>query len=112
VYNVSTSDTLTLVCPIVRDNTGEGYAEISVVVRNPAAEVVSIWCTAESRYYTGGLYREDDRYLSTASGTTWVRLTFEPKPAPDLGFYQIVCRFPRHSGDWAPGIASYDVTEP
>ena len=112
VYNVSTSEPLTLVCPVVRDNTVDGYAEFSVVVRNSAAELVSIWCTAESRYSSGGLYREDDRYLSTASGTSWERLTFQAKPAPERGFYQIVCRLPRHSGDYAPGIASYEVTEP
>jgi hypothetical protein len=109
VYNVSATKTLTLVCPVVRDNTGDEWLAISVVARNPAE--ANIWCTAESRYSTTSLFKEDHRYLAV-NGTTWTTLNFTAKPAPDNGFYQIICRLPKHVASYAPGIASYSVTEP
>jgi hypothetical protein len=110
VYNVSTTETLTLVCPVVRDNTADAWVAISVVARNPGDAGV-IWCTAESRYSSSTLYKKDDRYLGEG-GTSWITVPFEAKPAPASGFYQIICRLPRHSKQYAPGIASYSVTEP
>ncbi len=111
VYNTSTTDSLWLICPIVRDSTIDPWLELSVVARNSADEDVSIWCIAESRTASGALDREDNRYLSTASGTSWETLSFEPGPSADYAFYQIRCGLPRHSGQFAPGIASYSVVE-
>jgi hypothetical protein len=114
VYNTSPTDQLILVCPIVRDSTVDGYPDISVVVRNPVdAEPGAddeIACKAEIRYNNAALYREDFQFLGP-NGTDWEVLSFTAQPAPDFGFYQLVCKLPKSTGSFAPGIASYSVVE-
>ncbi len=116
VYNTSPTDQLILVCPIVRDNTVDGYPDISVVVRNSVDDGPGdnpderIVCKAEYRYKNTAFFREDYKYLRP-NGTNWEVLPFNRMPAPEAGFYQLICKLPKSTGSYAPGIASYSVGE-
>lgn len=125
VYNISTTSELSVVCPIVRDNTPQGGNPTSVVVRaidrNPAVGVLNaVRCSLKSRENHGGLFAQTNSSSdATDEGGGFV---LEPVRSHDnfggfeWGYLHMQCILPRAVIDSSgikrsSSIVAYEVRE-
>jgi hypothetical protein len=116
VLNYSSSP-VTVVCPIVRDNTTAKWYSVAVVVadRSTAADVS---CTAVSAQHDGlyGGFNPETKKTTGADFDWWVSrtLVFAPQSQErDNGTYFVRCTIPGKQQGWDPsGIYSYRTDEP
>ena len=104
-----TSETRSVVCPIVRDNLIEPWLRVVVHVRDRHS-TQDITCIARAREAdgTGGA----DQSMQT-SGEGFEVLSVGDLSAPDFGPYVLVCQLPPMEEVNQPSyISSYRVTEP
>jgi hypothetical protein len=103
------TDTRSVVCPIVRDNLNAAASWIEIEVRD-RHDTRDIQCTARSMPADGsaGGWQQT---LST-TGTGFQTLTFTPVSAPPWGAYVITCSLPGMINNVPSYIATYRVLEP
>lgn len=110
---------MTLVCPIVRDNTtntsGWDSVEVGYFDKHSAA---AIQCTAHSRDFSGVAGWTQQGLSVDTPGTSWAKtnMIFDSMMAfsENGGYYYVLCVLPPMQGGGAPpsGIAYYRVQEP
>jgi hypothetical protein len=111
------SSPLTVICPMVRDNTTAPWQSVAVVVadRSTAADVS---CTAVSAQHDGlwGGFNPETKKTTGADFDWWVSRTLSfgpPSQERDNGTYFVRCTIPGKQQGWDPsGVYSYRIVEP
>lgn len=119
VANRSTNQPMTLVCPIVRDNTSntDGWDSIEVgYFDKHSGDAIS--CTAFSRTFSGGMGWDQGGLSVDTLGSSWAKTNMIFNDGSGFssngGFYFIRCILPPLQGGGADpsAIAYYRIQEP
>jgi hypothetical protein len=111
------SSPVTVICPIVRDNTAAKWSSVAVVVADRSA-AADLSCTAISAQHDGlyGGFNPETKHTTGADFDWWVSQTLvfaPPSQERDNGTYFVRCTIPGQHQGWDPsGVYSYRIDEP
>lgn len=108
VFNDSTTEFLSVICAVVRDNTTESWRSARILVRDQST-AYNVFCSAQSRTADGAPLASSVKN-TTGSSSAFIPLTFAPLAEADEGYFFISCAIPPRGVDRS-GIASVLVNE-
>lgn len=115
IFNPSTTQTLTVNCPVVRDTIGGNSSngiDVAVVKVFDQNLLTSrdVSCNLTSRSSTGQVVEVNFRSTTGASSSVQT-LTFTDLASQSGGFYNLSCSIPPKNGTAQSGIIMYEVDE-